>query len=705
MEHDLRKEAESLLESKFNEEQLKNKTTPELIHELKVHQIELELQNEELQKSQQALIASQQKYFELFDLAPVAYLMVDDQTRIQDLNLTAAHFLGEERLKLKNRRFDSFILPDHQDDFYLFFTNLSKQTDETTLESSIQIKGKLHYIRIACNISKPSSAQAPSLIRLTLIDITAEKLALKELEHVKERLELSLLAGNVAWWVWDYPSQTVYFDKRKAEMLGYEDGRMTQNVYEITSMIHPDDYASTMQHMRDHLEGRKPRYSLEYRLKTKHGQYKWFYDQGSVTQRSADGQPLKLAGVVIDITERKLAEIQHFESEKRFRQFATLLPQVICELDGDFNILYVNDYGRNLFELKENQNNNLFDFLDDHNKTIITETLERRIADPDKKDPGMHIKFNDTKGNEVHLFTYANFETENGKLRTIRAIGIDLSERIKMEYRLSALNDELNAQKLQLESFNRELEEKVTGEVEKNRVKDHLMSLQARQAAMGEMVGHIAHQWKQPLNTLNLIILDLQDAFHYGELSGEYMSKSVASAQKVIQHMTQTIDDFRDFFKPLKSQTTFEVKKQVETALSFIRATVEIEGIRLENKIAEGICVKGFPNEFSQVVINIVNNAREAIMENKPSDPCITITSETQQNKTHIFFSNNGGQIPESILDKIFEPYFSTKDKNKGTGIGLYLARTIISQNMKGELKAENIYQGVRFEIVLSLDD
>ena len=103
MEHDLRKEAESLLESKFNEEQLKNKTTPELIHELKVHQIELELQNEELQKSQQALIASQQKYFELFDLAPVAYLMVDDQTRIQDLNLTAAHFLGEERLKLKNR--------------------------------------------------------------------------------------------------------------------------------------------------------------------------------------------------------------------------------------------------------------------------------------------------------------------------------------------------------------------------------------------------------------------------------------------------------------------------------------------------------------------------------------------------------------------------------------------------------------------------
>lgn len=703
MEHKLRKEAESLLGSKFNEEQLKKKTTEELIHDLKVHQIELEMQNEELQRVQQEMMASQQKYFELFDLAPVAYLMVDDQTRIQDVNLTAAHLLQNERSRLKNQRFDSFIHPDHQDEFYIFFTNLTRQTGESTHESSILINGELLYIRIACNISKSFATQSQPLIRLTLIDITPEKHAARELEQVKERLELSLLGGNVAWWVWDYPSQKVYFDKRKAEMLGYEDGRMTQNIYEITSMIHPDDYAQTMQHMRDHLEGKKPRYSLEYRLKTKQGQYKWFYDQGSVTQRSADGKPLKIAGVVIDITEKKLAEMQHLESEKRFRQFASLLPQVICELDGDYNILYINEYGKTLFGLRDQQTHNLFHFLDEHSKILITETLQKRIANPEKSDPGMQVKFYDAQGNEVHLFTYANFEMENGKLQTIRAIGIDLSDRIKMENHLNALNDELNAQKLQLESFNRELEKRVGQEVEKNRVKDHLMSLQARQAAMGEMVGHIAHQWKQPLNTLNLIIIDLQDAFHYNELSEEYMSKSVASAQKVIQHMTQTIDDFRNFFKPLKSKTTFEVKKQVETALSFIRATVEIAGIRLENQIGEEIYAHGFPNEFSQVVINIVNNAREALMENETEDPFISITSATHQNKTRIYFSNNGGQIPENILDKIFEPYFSTRDKNKGTGIGLYLARTIIRKNMKGELKVKNINQGVQFEIVLPL--
>ncbi len=704
MENNFRKEAESLLGRKFNEEQLKNKTPEELIHELKVHQMELELQNDELRRAQEELSISRQKYFELFDLAPVAYLMVDDQTRIHDANLSAAQLFKANRKALKNLRFDSFLHPAEQDDFYLFFTGLTQKSGDVSHETIILIDGSPVYLRIACNISRPSPSRSESLIRLTLIDITTEKLASRELEQVKERLELSLLGGNVAWWVWDYPTQKVYFDKKKAEMLGYEEGSMTQNIYEITSMIHPDDYAETMQHMRDHLEGRKSRYKLEYRLKTKQGQYKWFYDQGSVTQRSADGKPLKIAGVVIDITEKKRAELQKLESEKRFRQFASLLPQVICELDGEFNILYVNDYGKKLFGITDYRTHNLFHFLDDHSKNIIRETLHRRMADPRKKDPGMQLQFKDTQGNEVLLYTYANFDIENGELRAIRAIGIDLSERLEMEKHLNALNDELNAQKLQLESFNRALEERVKKEVDKNRVKDQLMSLQSRQAAMGEMVGHIAHQWKQPLNTLNLIILDLQDAFQYNELTGEYMNKSVISAQKVIQHMTQTIDDFRNFFKPLKSTTPFDIRKQVDTALSFIRTTVEIAGIRLENNISEGIFTKGFPNEFSQVVINIVNNAREALLENKTENPFIFITSHIHNQKAHIYFTNNGGQIPGSILSKIFDPYFSTKDKDKGTGIGLYLARTIINQNMKGELKAENINQGVRFEIVLPLE-
>lgn len=704
MENKLRKEAESLLEKKFKTEELQKKSLEELVHELKVHQIELELQNDELLKAQENLLSSQQKYFELFDLAPVAYLIVDKNTTILDLNLTASNLFHSDRNLIINRKFDSFIHPDYQDLFYFFFNGLKKNAHQTVHESCLKINQRDVFVRIACNIEQSETKLQDQYIRFTLIDITTEKLAVTELKTVKERLELSLLAGNVAWWVWDYPTQTVYYDRKKAEMLGYEDGRMTQNVYEITAMIHPDDYKATMDNMRAHIEGRIPKYQLEYRLKTKQGSYKWFFDQGSVTERDKDGKPLKLCGVVIDINEKKIAELQHLASEKRFRQFAALLPQVVCELDGDFNILYINKFGKSLFGLDESGTYNLFEFLDQTNRLSVQKSFDDLVNKSGTKEPGSQITFKDAKGNDVTLFTYASFELDKNEIKTIRAIGIDLSERLKLEQNLNALNEELKIQKNQLEDFNRILENRVAEEVEKNRVKDQLMSLQARQAAMGEMVGHIAHQWKQPLNTLNLIILDIQDAYQYGELNEEYINKSVHTGKKVIEHMSQTIDDFRNFFKPLKEKKAFNVKQQVDTALSFIRATIETAGIKLENNIKEDFFTLGFPNEFSQVVINIVGNAKEAILEKANiNDPIIRIDSKKEENKGFIHIYNNGGAIPHDVIPHIFEPYFTTKDDNKGTGIGLYLVKTIINQNMHGEITVKNHPEGVEFEIVLPL--
>ncbi len=325
------------------------------------------------------------------------------------------------------------------------------------------------------------------------------------------------------------------------------------------------------------------------------------------------------------------------------------------------------------------------------------------IKTPKEAEKGIQVNATNTAKQELVLYLYFNLEIQNETISTIRAVGIDLTDRIMMENQLTTLNEELNAQKTQLEDFNRILEEKVTEEVEKNRMKDHLMSLQARQAAMGEMVGHIAHQWKQPLNTLNLIIMDMQDAFQYNELTQEYMDRSVDSAKNVIKHMTQTIDDFRNFFKPIKSTTSFDVKEQTQTALSFILATIEVAGITLRNELTPGIMVTGYPNEFSQVVINIVNNAREALIESQTREPFIEISSQITDHKVHLFFRNNGDTIPDNIMERIFEPYFTTKDHSKGTGIGLYLARTIIRQNMNGELKVKNTEEGVEFEIVLPL--
>ncbi|MFW6263773.1 MAG: PAS domain S-box protein, partial [Thermotogota bacterium] len=139
-------------------------------------------------------------------------------------------------------------------------------------------------------------------------DITIRKLAERELLQTKERLELAMKAGNVAWWIWDYKSGLVEFDKRKAEMAGYSYEEFPKNVYKITDLIHPDDYKKTMQVMTDHLKGKIPEYRIDYRLKTKQNDYVWFHDRGKVIQREEDGTPLKLSGAVIDITKRKQVE-------------------------------------------------------------------------------------------------------------------------------------------------------------------------------------------------------------------------------------------------------------------------------------------------------------------------------------------------------------------------------------------------------------
>ncbi len=296
-----------------------------------------------------------------------------------------------------------------------------------------------------------------------------------------------------------------------------------------------------------------------------------------------------------------------------------------------------------------------------------------------------------------------NEELLKTQQRLISSQQKNLSERITMEQQLSSINNELKIQKQQLENFNNILHEKVNEEVEKNRIRDNLMSLQARQAAMGEMVGHIAHQWKQPLNTLNLIVLDLQDAFVYNELTRDYLNKSVDRARSVINHMAQTIDDFRNFFKPLKEKISFTIKDQINTALSFIRTTVETDGIELQNKTSDGLLVRGYPNEFSQVVINIVNNAREALMEKTTPNAKIIISSYVEGKRVRLIFENNGSQIPDNVLPHVFDPYFSTREKQNGTGIGLHLVKTIITQNMEGEVMAKNTPTGVEFEIILPL--
>jgi signal transduction histidine kinase len=264
-------------------------------------------------------------------------------------------------------------------------------------------------------------------------------------------------------------------------------------------------------------------------------------------------------------------------------------------------------------------------------------------------------------------------------------------------------SDEMLAEKkFALEELNHSLEERIKRAVEENRHKDQIMALQARHAAMGEMIANIAHQWRQPLSTINLIVWDLVETFRNNELDQNNINEFYLHVNNIIQHMSQTIDDFRNFFHPQKDKTCFSLVNTIQNAISFLSANFITDSIKIEFEHEQDIKLLGYPNELVQVFINILNNARDKFLENEIWPRVIQIKVWNDNHNSYVIFKNNGGHIPEEIMGKIFDPYFTTREDLQGTGLGLYMSKTIVEKSMKGNISAANLDQGcVAFTIML----
>jgi len=244
------------------------------------------------------------------------------------------------------------------------------------------------------------------------------------------------------------------------------------------------------------------------------------------------------------------------------------------------------------------------------------------------------------------------------------------------------------------EATNRNLEKKIKDEVEKNRQKDHLLIQHSRLAAMGEMIASIGHQWRQPLNSLSLISQDVREEFEFGQLDEIYIDNFTKESMIQIKHMSRTINDFRKFYKPNNEKSPFSIGSSIEDALSIFSPSLKYDGIEIEFEYRGELMAYGFPNEYSQVVLNILTNARDAFVLKDIKNRKIKIQlSETLKFVTAEFTDNAGG-IEPALLNKIFDPYFTTRPH--GTGLGLYMTKMII-ENMNGLVTVENHDTGARF--------
>jgi signal transduction histidine kinase len=238
--------------------------------------------------------------------------------------------------------------------------------------------------------------------------------------------------------------------------------------------------------------------------------------------------------------------------------------------------------------------------------------------------------------------------------------------------------------------------------LETSKEQEMILAQQSKMAAMGEMLGNIAHQWRQPLNLLSvekdLLIEDYYDATLDDGKIDKYNKKVTDS----LSYLSQTIDDFRNYFAPDKSCTHFNLLRAVVRVKNIIEPSLKHHKITLHiHEPTKPLEVDGYENEFIQVVINLIHNAQDAIIGSKITQGIIAVTLQDANEHALILIDDNGGGIAPDILDKIFDPYFSTKFKSQGTGIGLYMSKMIIEKNMHGTLQATNTKHGARFTITL----
>lgn len=262
-----------------------------------------------------------------------------------------------------------------------------------------------------------------------------------------------------------------------------------------------------------------------------------------------------------------------------------------------------------------------------------------------------------------------------------------------------AKSKELNRLKDVINEMIDDLEGKIQDEINQRTNQEKLLMQQSKLAAMGEMIGNIAHQWRQPISEISAILMELETVSKFDTLKKSKLLESIKISNQITQHMSTTISDFQNFFKPSKKKDDFSVLKACQKAVAIINASLTNHDIKLIFDIQEDKIINGYENEFSHAILNILSNAKDALVGNEIENPFINLSIKTGKKYTLIKIEDNAGGIKEENLETIFEPYFTTKHAKQGTGIGLYMTKMIIETSMQGYVNVKNSPQGAIFTI------
>jgi len=252
----------------------------------------------------------------------------------------------------------------------------------------------------------------------------------------------------------------------------------------------------------------------------------------------------------------------------------------------------------------------------------------------------------------------------------------------------------------ELKKLNETLESRIKEEIAKNEEKQKIMFWQSRLASLGEMIANIAHQWRQPLTELNLLLFSLKKSIN--NANHEELDNLYNESKLLIQNMSTTIENFTNFFKPDKEKYYFKLADSINESINILDKTIKKEGICINTNF-EDVKVLGISNELTQVIINLIQNSKDAFNKNNTKKKIININIVTDDEFVTIRFQDNAGGIDKKDIDKIFEPYFTTKHKSAGTGLGLFMSKMICEKSLNASINVESSKGFTTFAITMQL--
>ncbi|RZV19292.1 PAS domain-containing sensor histidine kinase [Aliarcobacter butzleri] len=382
------------------------------------------------------------------------------------------------------------------------------------------------------------------------------------------------------------------------------------------------------------------------------------------------------------------------ESEAKFRTLFDIAPVFLNSFDKNGKIILWNKecekaFGWTFDEIK-NKKDSLSLFYDDPK---VCEDVMKSFENISDSFEEWHPK---TKNGETLIVKWANIKLPNGEIINI---GLDITQQRNYEISIREKALELKVAKSQLENLNSSLEKRIEDEIKKNTKQQHMIMQQNKLAQMGEMIENIAHQWRQPLAQINSSIILIDAILEKHNFKDTLVENKLTEIESLTSYMSKTISDFKNFFNPNKKKTIFNVEEAIQKANDILKGLINSHHIQLEMNIEKDLKINSYLGELQQVILIIINNSIDAFIHMNIHFPKILINAYTDNESLVIHIEDNALGINSDLLDKIFEPYFTTKHKAQGTGLGLYIAKLVVENSLLGFLSVENKQNGACFTI------